>query len=282
MYMGRGQLVSDEKIILYSGHDSDHARGVGLVLLKKEAAALLSWKPISDRLISAHLHTRHVKITVIQAYAPIEDAVNVSKDAFYDQLQHELDSTPRHDLVMMLGNLNGQIGDSRRGFERTICPHGSARKTNDNGERFISLCTANALAVDNTYFAHQMIHKRTWRSPDGSTLNDYVCITGQWRSSLLDIRAFRGADIGSNHNLVVAKCQLWIKRVPTQPRRPRPFDLAKLKDLNMATQFQIELRNRFEALADLTDIEQHWTGIQEAFVARADLTVGRRRGMYRE
>ncbi|KAI2653682.1 Retrovirus-related Pol polyprotein [Labeo rohita] len=33
---------------------------------------------------------------------------------------------------------------------------------------------------------------------------------------------------------------------------------------------------------DLTDIEQHWMGIQEALVATADLAIGQHRGMYRE
>jgi hypothetical protein len=43
--------------------------------------------------------------------------------------------------------------------------------------------------------------------PDHKTDNqiDHVAVGQQWRRSLLDVRNKRGADIGSNHHLIVEK-----------------------------------------------------------------------------
>lgn len=58
---------------------------------------------------------------------------------------------------------------------------------------------------------------------------DFVCINNRWRTSLLDTRAYRGADVGFNHYLVGARVRLKLKQ---QKRHciARPFFVARLKD----------------------------------------------------
>lgn len=65
--------------------------GVELALLEQAAATLANWRPGSERLIVARFISAHAKTTVIQVYAPTEDADDVDKDAFYDELQTVLD-----------------------------------------------------------------------------------------------------------------------------------------------------------------------------------------------
>lgn len=288
-WTGSGQITSDGKTFVYSGHADRHERGVGFVLSKEAAAALVGWKPVSDRIITARFQTRSAKITVVQIYAPVEDADDAAKDAFYDQLQEEIDIVPRHDLLFVIGDYNAQLDGSRAGFEAVVGPHGSSTRTNNNGDRMRSFCTLNHLCVGNTFYAHKRIHKATWRAPGGRYSNeiDFVCINRRWRSSLLDVKCCRGADIGSDHNLLIAKCRLRLKRIPAPPRRPRPFNVAQLKDPATAQQFRLELRNRFEPLAgpgdaDDEDVEAHWSRLQQAVVAGAEASIGRRRGTYKE
>ena len=85
---------------------------------------------------------------------------------------------------------------------------------NHNGERFVDFCE-NKLVIGGSLFTHKKIHKLTWRSLDGRTENqiNHIPINAKWRHSLRDVRVRRQADVGSNHNLVVAPIRLKLKRV---------------------------------------------------------------------
>ena len=93
------------------------------------------------------------------------------------------------------------------------------------------------------------IHKTTWTSPDGFTKNeiDYVCISTRWRSSLQDVRAFRGADIGSDDNLVVGKILLKLRKSKAVSYT-RPYATEGLKNEETSSRFREEVSNRFQAL----------------------------------
>ncbi|KAK0150528.1 Craniofacial development protein 2 [Merluccius polli] len=108
----------------------------------------------------------------------------------------------------------------------------------------------------------------TWVSPGGGTRNelDYICINTRWRSSLLDVRSYRGADVGSDHFLVVGKIRLKLKKVEkVQPKRPYAVD--KLKNNNVSESFREELKgggtNKERWITDHT-----WKLIDERKVAK--------------
>jgi hypothetical protein len=113
-WKGQGMKISDGMTIYYSGSDK-HVGGVGFITNAQMAQAVLSWDPVSDRIITLRLQTRIVKVTIVQVYAPINAADDEEKDAFYDQLQQVLDSIPAHDLKLVMGDFNAQIGADNRG-----------------------------------------------------------------------------------------------------------------------------------------------------------------------
>lgn len=51
------------------------------------------------------------------------------------------------------------------------------------------------------------MHKGPWKSPDGKTINqiDHVLVDKRYASHILDVRTKRGANIDSDHFLVIAK-----------------------------------------------------------------------------
>ena len=57
-------------------------------------------------------------------------------------------------------------------------------------------------------------------------LTIYVSTT-DWRSSLRDGRAYRGADVGSYHNLVIGKIYLKLKKA-TKPEVKKTYATEKL------------------------------------------------------
>ena len=67
-------------------------------------------------------------------------------------------------------------------------------------------------------FAHKETHKLTWISPNQRDKKqiDHLPISGKWRKSLQDVRFRRGADVGSDHHLVVKHVKLKLKRTVHQ------------------------------------------------------------------
>ena len=114
----------------------------------------------------------------------------------------------------MIGDFNAQLHRDRQGYESVLGPYGESPYRNDNGERLVSFCCTNGVCLGNTFFKHKLIHKKTWTSPDGATQKelDYICISNRWKTSLLDVRVYRGADVGSDHHLIIAKVRLKLKR----------------------------------------------------------------------
>lgn len=84
---------------------------------------------------------------------------------------------------------------------------------NDNGERFMELCAFNKLVIGGNIFPHKRIHKNIWVSPDSVTENLIeICISKKFRRFLQDVKVRRGADVASDHYLVVASMHLKLKK----------------------------------------------------------------------
>jgi len=67
----------------------------------------------------------------------------------------------------------------------------------------IRFVISNGLNVRSTTFPYKNIHE-TWYSADGRTANqtDHVLNSNRFRSAITYIRALRGPDVGSDHNLL--------------------------------------------------------------------------------
>ena len=86
---------------------------------------------------------------------------------------------------------------------------------NEADQRLTEFCQENALVIANTLFPQ---HKRglyTWTSPGGQYQNqiDYILCSQRWRSSIQSANTRPGADCGSDHELVIAKFRLKLKKV---------------------------------------------------------------------
>jgi len=81
------------------------------MLLSKEAAkSMLSWEPVSDRIITVRLRTRYTCATIIQVYTPTEASLDNDKLSSLLQSVSFSDDIPSYDLKILMGDLNAQIG----------------------------------------------------------------------------------------------------------------------------------------------------------------------------
>jgi exonuclease III len=286
-WTGSGRMVSDGVTVYYSGGTSKHERGVGLLLNQRISGAVIQWEPVNDRIITVRLQSRYTKVTIVQVYAPTNTASDEEKDEFYEVLQQILDDSPEHDMKIVLGDFNAQVGKDNEGWEEAMGQQGLGER-NDNGERLLSYCSVNKLKVGGSLFTHKDIHKGTWRSPNGLTVNqiDHICLSRRWISSLQDVRVNRGADVGSDHYLVTARIQMKLKSLGKK-KAHQALDLDVLKAKDVQTKFCLELNNRFSLLEEKEDIielgiEEYWKKIKDTVTDTAKKVIGQRRGSIKE
>ena len=93
---------------------------------------------------------------------------------------------------------------------------------NEAGERLIEFCQENALVIANTLFQQHKRRLYTWTSQDGQHRNqtDYILCSQRWRSSIQSAKIRPRADCGSDHELLIAKFRLKLKKVG---KTTRPF-----------------------------------------------------------
>ena len=85
---------------------------------------------------------------------------------------------------------------------------------------------------------------------------DYIICSKRWRNSIQSARTRPGADCGSDHELLIAKFRLKLKKVG-KTARPFRYDLNQIP-----YDYTVEVRNRLKGL-DLTDRvpEELWTEV---------------------
>ena len=83
------------------------------------------------------------------------------------------------------------------------------------GQRLTEFCQENTLVIANTLFQQHKRRLYTWTSSDGQYQNKIDCILCSqiWRSYIQSAKARLGADCGSDHELLIAKFRLTLKKV---------------------------------------------------------------------
>ena len=277
---GEKKLATGE-VFLYSGlqeENAPHEKGVGLLLSAKAYKSLIDWRPINERIITCRLKARFRNITIIQSYAPTENAALQTKEDFYDQLGSVVNSVHKKDILLLLGDFNAQIGQDNTELELVMGKQ-ALGTMNINGELFTEFCGLNNLMIGGSLFPHRNYHKVTWISPDGTTENqiDHICINRKWRRSLEDVRNKRGADIGSDHHLVIAEVKVKIAKVVNQRSQIRKkFDVQKLKNPEHNVRFVEGLRDAISipSEANQTSVEDQWNHVKSAFINTCDTVLG--------
>ena len=64
----------------------------------------------NDRMISVRLQGKPFSITVIQEYAPTNNAEEAEVEQFYQDLQDLLELTPQKDVLFIIGHWNAKVG----------------------------------------------------------------------------------------------------------------------------------------------------------------------------
>lgn len=194
------------------------------------------------------LKTKFQNIYIINAHAPTEDKSEEMKDEFYHMLEDAYNSAPENDVKLIMGDFNAKIGKEQI-YMDTIGKHSLHEQTSENGERLIDFATSKNMIISSTCYIHPDIHKQTWVSPDGQTINqiDHILIDRRHGTNILDVRSKRGAHCGSDHYLVRVKYRARIKcQKQGKGKRQDKINIQKLKDETTLNKYKEEINKKTE------------------------------------
>lgn len=204
---GKGIMeLENGHILLYSGVDKADraAAGVGCILHRNIKNTLHKWEAVSERIITIELKAKEFTKTIIGVYGPNEDEKAENKNNFWEELS--LVTETARGQIYVMGDFNGRVGKRDKNYTTVIGKHGEDIR-NNNGKRLLDYCQVYNLIITNTFFEHKEIHKYTREeiSRGEKSIIDYILIERDNRSIITDVRVRRGAEINSDHYLLLAK-----------------------------------------------------------------------------
>ena len=144
---------------------------------------------------------------------------------FYEDLQDLLELTPKKDVLFILGDWNAKVGSQEI---PGITGKFGLGVQNEAEQRLTEFCQENALVIANTLFQKHKRRLYAWTSPDGQYRNQiaYILCGQRWISFIQSAKTRRGADYGSDHELLIGKVRLKLKIVG-KTTRPFKYDLSQ-------------------------------------------------------
>ena len=114
-------------------------------------------------------------------------------------------------------------------FSFNLCHHQDLGVQNEAGQRLTEFWQRNTLVITNILFQQHMRRLYTWTSPGGQYQNhiDYILCSQRWRNSIQSTKTRPGADCGSDHELLITKFRLKLKKVG-KTTRPFRYDLNQI------------------------------------------------------
>ena len=171
-------------------------------------------------MFSIYFQGKPFNITVIQAYATTNNAKGAEVEQFCEDLQDLLELMLKKDVHLIIGDWNAKVGSQDI---PGITANFGLVVQNEAGQRLTEFCQENVLVFAKTLFQQHKRRLYTWTSPDGQYQNqiDYILCSQRWRSSIQSAKTRLGSDCGSDHERLIAKIRLKLKKVgkTTRPLR---------------------------------------------------------------
>ena len=224
--------------------------GIGFVVGKRLLPYLQTSRVISDRVavISFRFGKPDPPISVAIAYGPTSPRCTANpqlREDFYQQLQAAVDTIPKREVTVLMGDMNAKVGKRCSTDTYSCLGAWSKGHRNDNGEAFLEFCDQSDLIITNSLFQHASRHITTWQGyirglgehesiPIYNQI-DYITVSQRYKTSVKDARSWAGCTLPSDHRLVtmdlLAPKQHWYRQRDNRNPTIDTDSLVQYKDL---------------------------------------------------
>ncbi|XP_063382993.1 uncharacterized protein LOC134669399 [Cydia fagiglandana] len=202
----------------------------------------------------------------------------------YNNLDALLDMVNDKDYLVIMGDFNAVVGEGIDGKEVGSFGLG---KRNARGERLVQFCKENKLSLANTLFQQPKRRLYTWKMPGDINRYqlDYIIVKQKYRNRLVYCKTLPGADISSDHNLLISK-HFIEKNKNIRKNKRKNIDLTKLKDPDIRVQYSNTLGDKLKLIKEedieynntnnlSTDIEYKWNSVTDIIKTSAEEYLGK-------
>jgi exonuclease III len=268
--------------LFYSGIDDPRAHahaGVGILTSPRMAEQVIEWSPMSERVAILRLNVGSRNLALVQIYAP-----NDGKEytTFLDEVTEALETVPPTESVMLIGDFNAHVGNDDQTWRGVIGRNGPA-DFNHNGRLLLDFCACSGLSIMNTYFQHRDVHKYTWyRETCGQkSLIDLAIVSAALRAQVMDVRVRRGAELSTDHHLVVCRLRTQsLAKISTKTRSRKAYRIRweRLKEENVAKKFADNVDRQFSQIPSTElEAESEWGLFKVGIISAAAKICGLKR-----
>ena len=180
-------------------------------------------------------------------------STNVSEEtelvAFYDELSSLVRSIPKHNVLVIGGDMNAQIGKNENN------KYSLHKTSNRNGQHQTDFMIENRITCLNTNYQKREGKLWTYSYANNSKAQrDYVFINKKWKNRAMNCEAYSSFEgVSSDHRIVTVKIRVSLRKDATRTVTTKHYDWALIKNRDIRDKYVLELRNRFETLQEETE-----------------------------
>ena len=187
--------------------------GVGMLIGPRALKSLNSIKRIQSRMMVATFNGSP-RATIISSYSPTNVSEETELISFYDDLPSLVRSIPKHNVLVIGGDMNAQIG--KNGNNKYSRHNMSDR----NGQHITDFMIENRLTCLNTNFQKREGNLWTYKYANNIKAQiNYIFINKKWKNSAMNCKtysSFQGEF--SDHRILTAKIRLSQQRKAIRTR----------------------------------------------------------------
>ncbi|XKL61738.1 hypothetical protein PGB90_001571 [Kerria lacca] len=130
---------------------------------------------------------------------------------------------------------------------------------NPRGESLIDFCRIEDYVIKNIFYRLHTRQLYTWKSPQdarGKIVRNqiaYILVNPQLQNSITKVTTYPGADIGSEHNPLVANICIKFKRMQPNVVTSKLFDTQKLKNKQFEDKFIQKMEESLPTIEEIQD-----------------------------
>ena len=191
--------------------------------------------------------------TIISCYSPTNVSEETELVTFYDMLSSLVRSIPKHNVLIICGDLNAQIG---KNGNHKFSLHNSS---NRNGQHLTDSTQENRLTCLNTNFQKREVKLWTYTYANNKRQVDNVFINKKWINSTLNCLAYSTFEsVSFDHRIVRAKIRLSPRMNTTRTTTTIHYNGAILDSRYIKDKYALALRNKFDEQQEKSETYSEW------------------------